>query len=1178
MIFAQFCLFPLMAISILSINVNGIHERPKRSKVFASLRAANCDIYLLQETHVSSASEGKQWESEWGGQAIFSPGTNRSAGVGLLVNPRARLEIANHRVDQNGRVVSAKIHQLDVPNSDFQILNIYAPNTVSDRRSFFDTFWQYTFRNVPLVLGGDFNCVPDVRRDKFGGDDTFGDKGITELHSFTGANSLIDIYRVNFPTRSAYTWVNKAHTVGCRLDRFYVPQSWETQVSDVTVKPFAYSDHQLIRMTFTVGKHNPRGKGIWKFNTSLLKSEDFCEEAVDFLRHWRTQKASYSDLRVWWDAGKLLIKQLAISHSVRLAKDRRSKVAALEKEYDQLLNSVDSNDSARQIRLLKTKEALHAAEDERLEGIKIRSKENWLEFGEKPTKYFFQLENKKQSKNAISSLRVGTSTVTTDKEILATALDFYKSLYTEEPVEEASQDWLLDQLELSLADEERGLCEGELTGAECYDALRAMETGKSPGPDGLPAEFYLRFWGHLGADLVDTLNCGYDKGELSVTQRRAVLRLLFKKDDPELLKNWRPISLLNVDYKTATKVLANRLRKVISRVVSTDQTCGIPDRSIYENLFLVRDAVDYAREKNIPLALISLDQEKAFDRVNRRFLRRILEKMNFGPDFRRWIDVIYTGTQSAVINNGWLSEYFTLTRGVRQGCPLSPLLYCLVAETLGQALRTDRHLKGIQIPGSSGRESRVSQYADDTTLLLRNDFSIDRAFGIIENFERGSGSRLNPDKTEGVWVGSSAGRDTGPQSAKMTWRSDRVKILGLFFGNGKLDKANWSERVSKLEKRLNYWKSRTLSLKGKAMIVNTLGASGLWYTSTVLSMPSWVHTRVSQAIWDFVWSGKTELVKRETCMLPCDQGGLQVVNPAEKAKALKLRWVPNLGDPEYQANWAYFGRYWLGLPIGKLMPDWGFLRDNSRPKYFGDNRPRIYKKVLTDTHRVGADLPQLPDFSVKSFYHYLISSTRRLPCETAWASELGIRLTWSDLWPRIYGGLNHNKECDVAWKIAHRVLPTRVYLHSWKRLRVGECCSRCKAPETVAHIFLDCAHAPSVWGWVSRWISKFSSIKLEPSTILLGHGLSWSQRDRHISSLILYLVRITINALWHARNVATFERKQLSYTELTTRITQTIRTRIRAAYTHHTAQQFNQSWAIQDALCRISEQSLVIHI
>ena len=158
-----------------------------------------------------------------------------------------------------------------------------------------------------------------------------GDKGIRELHSFTGANSLIDIYRAKFPTRSAYMWVNKAHTVGCRLDRFYVPHSWDTQASDMTVKRFAYSDQQLIRMTFTVGKRNPRGKGIWRFNTSLLKSEDFCEETVDFLRHWRTQKASYSDLRVWWDAGKLLIKQLAISHSVRLAKYRRPRLPPWKK-------------------------------------------------------------------------------------------------------------------------------------------------------------------------------------------------------------------------------------------------------------------------------------------------------------------------------------------------------------------------------------------------------------------------------------------------------------------------------------------------------------------------------------------------------------------------------------------------------------------------------------------------------------------------------------------------------------------------------------------------------------------------------------------------------------------------------------------------------------------------------
>ena len=95
---------------------------------------------------------------------------------------------------------------------------------------------------------------------------------------------------------------------------------------------------------------------------------------------------------------------------------------------------------------------------------------------------------------------------------------------------------------------------------------------------------------------------------------------------------------------------------------------------IFQELSLIWDIIDYVEQKNLPLALISLDQEKAFHRVNRWFLRRFPEKLNFGPSFQRWIEVIYSGTQSAIINNGWLSEYFPLTLLVRQSCPLSP--YC----------------------------------------------------------------------------------------------------------------------------------------------------------------------------------------------------------------------------------------------------------------------------------------------------------------------------------------------------------------------------------------------------------------------------------------------------------------------------------------------------------------------
>ena len=126
----------------------------------------------------------------------------------------------------------------------------------------------------------------------------------------------------------------------------------------------------------------------------------------------------------------------------------------------------------------------------------------------------------------------------------------------------------------------------------------------------------------------------------------------------------------------------------------------MPGRNIFENLFLLCDIIDYAELKQLLAAVISLDQEKAFDRVNHAFLQHILERFNFRSDFCRWVRVIYMDISSVVINNGWLSSAFPLKRGVRQGCLLSPLLYCLVVETLGQAIRCDTNIQGIQIPGS----------------------------------------------------------------------------------------------------------------------------------------------------------------------------------------------------------------------------------------------------------------------------------------------------------------------------------------------------------------------------------------------------------------------------------------------------------------------------------------------
>ena len=204
-------------------------------------------------------------------------------------------------------------------------------------------------------------------------------------------------------------------------------------------------------------------------------------------------------------------------------------------------------------------------------------------------------------------------------------------------------------------------------------------------------------------------------------------------------RNWRPISPLNVDYKIASRAIAGRLLQMLSSVIDKDQTCGVPGRFIGENVAFLRDVVDYASHSGSPCALLSLDQEKAFDRVDWGFLKATLCEMGFGPSFSGWVELFYSGSQSAVYVNGHVSSFFSLSRGVRQGCPLSPLLYVLVAEVLACNIRCHPDISGMVLPGASVPLPPLSQYADDTSVVVTSDRAIVATFEVHDLYQRGQG-------------------------------------------------------------------------------------------------------------------------------------------------------------------------------------------------------------------------------------------------------------------------------------------------------------------------------------------------------------------------------------------------------------------------------------------------------
>jgi hypothetical protein len=292
------------------------------------------------------------------------------------------------------------------------------------------------------------------------------------------------------------------------------------------------------------------------------------------------------------------------------------------------------------------------------------------------------------------------------------------------------QSFFINSLDRSLSAEEAVLCEGEVTLQEYQRALNSFKRNKSPGLDGLPYEFYQSFWDILGPDLVAVYNDCQARGALSFSQRTGLISLLYKKNDRLDVKNWRPISLLCTDYKILFKVLTNRLKTVLSSVISESQACGVSGRFSGLNVRALQDLVNYCNNNNTGGAIISLDQEKAFDRIDWGFMLRVLEQMNFGPSFRGWVKLLYTNIFSRVLVNGFTSGAFSVSRGVRQGCPLSPLLYLIVAETISCAIKKDLCVDGFQLP--NGETVKIFQYADDTTIIVHSEQALRSLFSLFE--------------------------------------------------------------------------------------------------------------------------------------------------------------------------------------------------------------------------------------------------------------------------------------------------------------------------------------------------------------------------------------------------------------------------------------------------------------
>jgi hypothetical protein len=856
---------------------------------------------MLQETMLIAPDTLKFM---WRGQYVFTPGAGNARGCITLCPNDCSISDIKH-INDRGHIFKVRLNQT---SKTTVVANVYAPTTKSEEKiNFFHDIESKILdcREIDddLIMAGDYNTPlnpSEVYKRSF---DKVAKKQAEALSQTLQRLDLRDAWDMN---KTSHTWTKGG--ASSRLDRICY------SLEDLNLKGtlvdwgICKSDHAAVVCLFEKKESRPRPKRslIPYLNNSLLTSPEHLNRIKSEVENKMQQVPVNWNPHMKLEFLKMVIRTIATEIDGKQRKDRNEKLKWVNADIEHLMEILQESDiNESDEKRIKTKlQDLFTIRDSILDeqGEELASKAKWYNEGERSNKYFLNILKRKAQKCEIFELRINDQIVTDPTKINEEIVKFYSTLYNQNLTEPINDDIFVNVE--PIGDLESATTTAMLTSEEILETIKTTKDS-CPGPDGISYSYIKALWKTFSPIMLESWNYSVTTNELPQSHKLSLLKLLPKTGkDLRELKNWRPITLSNCDFKLISKTYAARITKAVESKLSKTQTAYLKNRTIHDNIRLIKSAI---LKKTNNGMVIALDAKKAFDSVRHDYIKRTLEKYGLG-DFIPIFELMYKDLRTDISINGNIIKGYGIKNGVKQGDALSCIIFILSIDPLMKNLENNRNIKNIikdrfHWPKAYG-------YADDITLLIDNDVnSLKAIFYEYEKFSKASGLYLNAEKTE-IFTLTPTNlfeyRVRYCEEVITIKPQQQIKINGIWLHRQitEMQRLNFEEVKQKIDRQFQSWTVRTLSLMGKILIIKTFGISQILYTTSSITFTQDQHKSIRSQIFKFLWSKNfsqqnraVDRIKRETIFTDITNGGFGLIDHQDIVEAINAKQYLSSENP-----------------------------------------------------------------------------------------------------------------------------------------------------------------------------------------------------------------------------------------------------------------------------------------